>query len=159
MVSLNKQMSASTSKKRKLSVDPAPALTEDEEEAPAKRQKLDVEEEVVEVRRGGGATRRQQDVKLKLEEKEKKEKEKGPGWYYELVPVKKPRFVISLLCNIISISSLLQCRAGGCSQVRTFHWRSVLPDVRGGRRSGPEVSGLFWSLPPPVSAGSKQQQG
>ena len=110
VISLNQQMSASSSnKKRKLSVDPdsAPAVTEDEAEAPAKRLKLDVEEEEEggeTPRRGGGATRRQQDVKLKLEEKEKKEKEKGPGWYYELVPVKKPRFVVSHLCSIISIS-------------------------------------------------------
>ena len=100
VISLNKQMSPPTSsnnKKRKLSVDPAPdpALAEDETEAPAKRQKLDVEEDGGEVRRGGGATRRQQDVKLKQEEREKKEKEKGPGWYYELVPVTKPRFVVT----------------------------------------------------------------
>ena len=96
VISLNKQMlppTSSSNKKRKLSVDPAPDLTEDE--APAKRQKLDVEEDGGEVRRGGGATRRQQDVKLKQEEREKKEKEKGPGWYYELVPVTKPRFVVT----------------------------------------------------------------
>ena len=93
----NKQISASTSnKKRKLSVDPGPVHPEDESEGPAKKLKLDVEEEGGEGRSGGGATRRQQDIKQKQEEREKKEKEKGPGWYYELVPVKKPRFVMSL---------------------------------------------------------------
>ena len=96
-IKLNKQMSASTSsKKRKLSVDPDPVHPEDEPGGPAKRLKLDVEEEGGEGRRGGGATRRQQDIKQRQEEREKKEKEKGPGWYYELVPVKKPRFVMSL---------------------------------------------------------------
>ena len=99
IMNFNKQMSASTScnnKKSRFSVNLAPAHTEDEAEAPAKRLKLFVEEDGGEARRGGGATRRQQDIKLKQEEREKKEKDKGPGWYYELVPVKKPRFVTSL---------------------------------------------------------------
>ena len=88
---INQEMSAK--KKRKLSVEVDDGRVQTE----AKKQKLDEESEGGEaMRRGGGATRRQQDVKLRQEEREKKEKEKGPGWYYELVPVKKPRFVMSL---------------------------------------------------------------
>ena len=87
MIEFNREISAK--KKRKLSVETVE--TDTVIQPPAKRLNTEVQESGDETaRRGGGATRRQQDVKLRQEEREKKEKEKGPGWYYELVPV-KPR--------------------------------------------------------------------
>ena len=92
MVAINQEMSASNSKKkRRLSVGADLVETDDETRAPAKKPRLEESETEGETRRGGGATRRQQDVKQKQEEREKKEKEKGPGWYYEVIGLKKPR--------------------------------------------------------------------